>query len=184
MLRLFISADTWERNDTVLDDNYQASEIIPRCTTYQSGYQNVLKYRCEYVMSMSCYSFTEYSYHYHTDTVTRDEAAARCNADGMELMTPSSQAAIDVVRSTLGQQIGNKQVWSGLMKSGVPTSSPLWRSGEPSGDGNCVTLNLRGSWQLNDLRCMVKIRYVCQMPGEVHVYFTVKRLSALFGFLH
>lgn len=99
-------------------------------------------------------------------------------------MTPWSQAEIDVMKSAIGQQIGNNEVYTGLMVSDVPTSSPLWKSpNEPSGDGNCVTLNLQGSWLLNDLGCNNPRAYVCQISGEVHVYSTVF-FSTLYGFIH
>ena len=101
-------------------------------------------------------------------------------------MTPSSQAEIDAMKSAIGQQIGNREVYTGLMVTDVPTTSPLWKSSnEPSGDGKCVTLNLQGSWLLNDLWCNNPRAYVCQISGEVHGYSTVKRFFfTLYGFIH
>ena len=53
------------------------------------------------------------------------------------------------------------------MRADIPNISPLWKSPvEPSGDGNCVSLNLQGSWQLTDLWCGNAKAYVCQQDPE------------------
>jgi len=104
-----------------------------------------------------------YSYHFHADKAPNADAAARlCNANGMELIRPSTQAEIDAIKSAIDRQIRNKEVYTGLVVSDVPTSSPLWLPTEPSGDGDCVTLNQEGSWLLSDSHCTAKKAYVCQ----------------------
>ena len=82
-------------------------------------------------------------------------------------MTPSSQADLEDVQEQLSDLIGNREVYTGLMVDDIPAESPLWKKPvEPSGDGNCVTLNLRGSWLLNDLWCGNPRGYVCQTGGH------------------
>ena len=103
-------------------------------------------------------------YTYHAELSTKAEASASCKARGRTLATPRSQAEIDVIKGKFSTQIGRKQVYTGLTKADVPTS--LWYPREPSGDGSCIGLNLRGSWQFNDLPCGVKLGFVCQSSGN------------------
>ena len=57
-------------------------------------------------MSSTLTTFPGYSYHFHADKAPNADAAARlCNANRMELIAPSSQAEIDVIKSAIGRQI-------------------------------------------------------------------------------
>ena len=103
-------------------------------------------------------------YTYHDRLSTKAEASAFCKAQGRTLATPRTQAEVDVIKAKLSAQIGIKQVYTGLTKAVVPTE--LWYPGQPTGDGNCIGLNLRGSWQFNDLPCGVKLGFVCQGSGN------------------
>ena len=87
-----------------------------------------------------------------------------CEAEGRTLATPRSKAEVDAIKAALSTQIGSNQVYTGLTKADVPTS--LWHPGEPSGGGNCIGLNLRGSWQFNDLACGTNLGFVCQGSGN------------------
>ena len=41
-------------------------------------------------------------------------------------------------------------------------TSPLWGSGQPSGDGLCTVMLLGSGWKLNDESCYNKRGFVCQ----------------------
>jgi len=122
-----------------------------------------------------------YSYHFHADKAPNADAAARlCNANGMELIRPSTQAEIDAIKSAIDRQIRNKEVYTGLVVSDVPTSSPLWKSTiEPSRDEDCVTLNLEGSWKLSDSHCTARRAYVCQQSDVAELRREVDTLKTL-----
>lgn len=111
---------------------------------------------------------THHCYWRSKDVVSRSTAVTRCNEWGGYLARLQTDGERSAVFPTVLGSPGGK-VWIGLQKQsgtwtwddGAPATDLKWRSGEPSGDGNCVEWIDDDSY--NDLSCSSPERdFVCE----------------------
>ena len=98
----------------------------------------------------------------HTDPLRHELAADRCEDDGKVLMTPRTQADIDVLKTLVEP---GQQLYTGLHHLNYPES--LWGAGPAPMYYSCISLNTY-HWTLNALDdCRgVALAFVCQTRSE------------------